>query len=247
MAGRARGAAAMLAARPTQNSRWDDANSLRSSKKLGNSLAPTILPSSGAGITSPSTISAAQRLKSRALGGTIMRLSICIAIVGAAAVTAAATLLPKARAETPVERGHYLVVVAGCNDCHTPGFFFGKPDPEKYLGGSDVGFEIPGLGVFNGRNITPDKETGIGAWTDEEIVAAITTGKRPDGRQLAPIMNYPAFVNLTKEDAVAIVAYLRSIPPVNNKAPGPYKPGEKVTIFTFSILPPGHEAAAAPK
>ena len=84
---------------------------------------------------------------------------------GAAAVAAAASLLPKAHAETPVERGKYLVVVAGCNDCHTPGFFLGNPDMAKYLGGSDVAFEIPGLGVFNGRNITPDKETGIGAWT----------------------------------------------------------------------------------
>jgi mono/diheme cytochrome c family protein len=176
-----------------------------------------------------------------------MRLSICIAVVGAAAVLAAATTLPKARAETLAERGHYLVVVAGCNDCHTPGFFFGKPDKDKYLGGSDVGFEIPGLGLFNGRNITPDKETGIGAWTDEQIATAITTGKRPDGRQLAPIMNYPAFVNMTKEDVAAVVAYLRSVPPVNNKVPGPFKPGEKVSIFTFSILPPGHTAAEAPK
>ena len=102
MAGRARGAAAMLAARPTQNSRWDDANSLRSSKKLGNSLAPTILPSSGAGITSPEHDKCRAAAKVACIGGTIMRLSICIAIVGAAAVTAAATFLPKARAETPV-------------------------------------------------------------------------------------------------------------------------------------------------
>lgn len=176
-----------------------------------------------------------------------MRLSICIAVVGAAGVLAAATLLPRAHAETPAERGHYLVVIAGCNDCHTPGFFFGKPDSQKYLGGSDVGFEIPGLGVFNGRNITPDKETGIGAWTDEQIATAITTGKRPDGRQLAPIMNYPAFVHMTKEDVAAVVAYLRSIPPVHNKVPGPFKPGEKVSIFTFTIAPPGHMAAEAPK
>jgi mono/diheme cytochrome c family protein len=176
-----------------------------------------------------------------------MRLSIYVAIAGATAVVAAATLLPRAHAETPAERGSYLVVIAGCNDCHTPGFFFGKPDKDKFLGGSDVGFEIPGLGVFNGRNLTSDKETGLGAWTDEQIAAAITTGKRPDGRQLAPIMNYPAFVNMTKEDVAAVVAYLRTIPAVHNKVPGPYKPGEKVTIFTFSILPPGHVAAEAPK
>ena len=93
----------------------------------------------------------------------------------------------------------------------------------------------------------PDKETGIGGWTDEQIAAAITTGKRPDGRQLAPIMNYAAFTYMTKEDVAAVVAYLRSIPPVKNEVPGPFKPGEKVSIFTFRILPPGEIAAQAPK
>jgi mono/diheme cytochrome c family protein len=177
-----------------------------------------------------------------------MRVSIYIALAGAAAVAAATTtLLPRAHAESPADRGKYLVEVAGCNDCHTPSFFFGKPDMARYLGGSDVGFEIPGLGVFNGRNITPDKETGIGSWTDEQIAAAITTGKRPDGRQLAPIMNYAAFTYMTKEDVAAVVAYLRSIPAVKNQVPGPFKPGEKVSIFTFRILPPGETAAAAPK
>jgi mono/diheme cytochrome c family protein len=176
-----------------------------------------------------------------------MRLSICIAIVGAAAVTAAATLLPKAHAETPVERGHYLVVVAGCNDCHTPGFFLGAPDTAKYLGGSDVGFEIPGLGVFPGRNITPDKETGIGNWTDNQIATALTTGTRPDGRQLAPIMPYASFTDMTKEDLAAMIAFLRSIPAVKNNVAGPFKPGEKVSIFTFRIEPPGAMAAEAPK
>jgi mono/diheme cytochrome c family protein len=180
-------------------------------------------------------------------GGVIMKKILSVAVAAAGAVAVAATLLPRAHAESPVERGAYLVVIAGCNDCHTPGFFFGKPDKDKFLGGSDVGFEIPGLGVFNGRNITPDKETGIGAWTDAQIATAITTGKRPDGRQLAPIMNYAAFTHMTKEDVAAVVAYLRSIPAVHNKVPGPFKPGEKVSIFTFRIEPPGQTAAEAPK
>ena len=175
------------------------------------------------------------------------KLSIVIAVAAVAAVAGSANLLPRAHAESPVERGAYLVVIAGCNDCHTPGFFFGKPDPEKYLGGSDVGFEIPGLGVFNGRNITPDKETGIGNWTDEEIATALTMGKRTDGRQLAPIMPYPSFINMTKEDVAAIIAFLHSIPAVKNEVAGPFKPGEKVSIFTFRVLPPGETAAEAPK
>ena len=78
--------------------------------------------------------------------------------------------------DAQVARGEYLVTIGGCNDCHTPGYFFGKPDMSRFLGGSDVGFEIPGLGVFVGPNITPDKETGIGSWTAEQIVAAIQTG-----------------------------------------------------------------------
>lgn len=99
--------------------------------------------------------------------------------------------------EAQIKRGEYLVTISGCNDCHTPGYFFGKPDMSRFLGGSDVGFEIPGLGVFFGRNITPHKETGIGSWTAEQIVTAITTGERPDGRILAPIMPWHAFAHLT--------------------------------------------------
>ncbi len=172
---------------------------------------------------------------------------IGIATAAVAAIAVTAILLPRARAESPVERGKYLVVLSGCNDCHTPGFFLGKPDMAKYLGGSDVGFEIPGLGVFPGRNITPDKETGIGSWSTEQIATALTTGKRPDGRMLAPIMPYHSFSYLTKEDVAAIVAFLQSIPPVKNQVAGPFDPSQKVSIFTFRILPPGETAAAVPK
>ena len=163
-----------------------------------------------------------------------------------AAIASAINFLPKAHAETPIERGHYLVVIAGCNDCHTPGFFLRQAGPGRRSGGSASASKSPALACSMARNITPDKETGIGSWTDEQVAAAITTGRRPDGRQLAPIMNYPAFVNMTKDDVKAVVAYLRSIPAVNNKVPGPYKPGEKVTIFTFRIEPPGQTAAGPP-
>jgi mono/diheme cytochrome c family protein len=119
-------------------------------------------------------------------------------------------------------RGKYLVTIMGCNDCHTPGYFFGKPDMARFLSGSEVGFEIPGLGVFHGPNLTPDKVTGLGNWTDAQIATALTTGERPDGRELAPIMPWRAFTNLAKDDVDAIVAFLRSIPLVQNKVPGPY-------------------------
>jgi mono/diheme cytochrome c family protein len=134
-------------------------------------------------------------------------------------------------------RGKYLVTIASCNDCHTPGYFLGKPDFSRTLGGSDVGFTIPGLGAFVGPNLTPDKDTGLGNWTDDQIIAAITAGTTPEGRRLAPIMPYAALSHLTSDDAHAIVAYLRSLPPVKNKVPGPFGPKETPTTLVFVIVP----------
>jgi mono/diheme cytochrome c family protein len=137
-----------------------------------------------------------------------------------------------------IARGKYLVTIMSCTDCHTPGYFLGKPDFTRALGGSEVGFEIPELGVFYGPNLTPDKQTGLGAWTDEQVATAITTGVVPTGRQLAPIMPWRAFANLTKQDVAAIVAYLRTLPPVSNKVPGPFGPQEKPTSFVMKVVPP---------
>jgi mono/diheme cytochrome c family protein len=138
-----------------------------------------------------------------------------------------------------VLRGKYLVTLGLCNDCHTPGYFFGKPDMDRFLGGSEVGFDIPGLGVFHGPNLTPDNETGLGRWSADDIVRAIQTGVRPDGRVLAPVMPWHAFAELAKQDAHAIAAFLKSLPPVSNKVPGPFGPTETPTSFVFKILPPG--------
>lgn len=175
----------------------------------------------------------------------MVRTSVRFAFL-AAAFVAAPTFMAMAE-DTQVARGEYLVTIGGCSDCHTPGYFLGKPDMERFLGGSEVGFEIPGLGVFNGRNITPDKETGIGGWTTEQIVAAIQTGVTPDGRVLAPVMPWHALANLTEEDATSIAVFLQSVKPVSNKIPDAAKPGEQVTTFMFRVLPPGETAAAAPK
>ena len=139
--------------------------------------------------------------------------------------------------QAQAEHGKYLVSIAGSNDCHTPGYFFGKPEMNRYLGGSEVRFEIPGLGVFHGPNLTPDPETGLGKWSIDEIVTALQTGKRPDGRELAPIMPWRAFANLTKDDATAIAVFLKSLPPVKNKVPGPFGPTEKPTEFVMKIVP----------
>ena len=152
---------------------------------------------------------------------------------------------PAHAADPQVERGKYLATIGGCTDCHTPGNFLGHPDMTRYLGGSDVGFGAPGMGVFVGPNLTPDKETGLGKWSAQQIVTAITTGKRPDGRMLAPAMPWRGLSVLTTPDALAIAAFLKSLPPVSNKVPGPFGPSETPTVFVMSVQPGA--AYAAPK
>ena len=155
-----------------------------------------------------------------------------------AAVAALLGLSPAVLAdEAQIARGRYLVTIAGCSDCHTPGALIGAPDMKRYLGGSDVGFSIPGQGVFVGENLTPDKETGLGDWTAEQIVTAFRQGKTPDGRELSPVMPYPALSHLTDDDALAIVAFLKSLPPVSNKVVS-YKSSDKVPISVSVVLPP---------
>jgi mono/diheme cytochrome c family protein len=159
-------------------------------------------------------------------------------VVGGGAVGLYARANAPGEADSQVARGKYLVTVAGCNDCHTPGYLLGKPDMARFLGGSEVGFEIPGLGVFHGPNLTPDKETGLGNWSSEQIVTAIQTGFQPDGRGLAPAMPWRAFANLSKSDVQAMAAFLQTLAPVKNKIPGPFGMTEKPTAFVMKIVPP---------
>src|SRR5512144_2120297 len=86
-------------------------------------------------------------------------------------------------ASDPVKRGQYLVQTIGCGHCHTPGGIYGEPDPTRFMSGSEVGWEGR-WGVSYPRNLTPDSATGIGKWTEEQIVTAIRTLKRPDGTTL---------------------------------------------------------------
>jgi mono/diheme cytochrome c family protein len=155
----------------------------------------------------------------------------------AAAAIIASTAATAHAADPQIERGKYLVAIAGCGDCHTQGHFLGHPDQAQLLGGSDVGFGVPGKGVFVGPNLTPDNETGLGKWTEVQIVTAITTGTRPDGRVLAPQMPWRELANLTKEDAAAIAAYLKSLPPVSHKVPGPLPPDQPIPVLVMTILP----------
>lgn len=130
-----------------------------------------------------------------------------------------------ASAQTAAERGKYLVTIMGCTDCHTDGALAGRPNGARFLAGSAIGFGGPD-GVVYPPNLTSDADTGLGRWTDAQIVAAMRTGLRPDGRILAPIMPWPGYSHLTDEDAQAIVAYLRSLPPVAFRVPAPVPSGE---------------------
>lgn len=166
-----------------------------------------------------------------------------VALAMALALPVAVAATSRTHADEAVERGKYLVGLMGCNDCHTPGHFFGKPDMSRMLSGSEVAFEVPGLGAFVGPNLTPDEKTGLGAWSEEEIVTALQTGIRPDGRELAPAMPWRAFASMTRADATAIARYLKSLPAVDNQVPGPFAPGETATSFVFRVLPPGEAVA----
>ena len=150
--------------------------------------------------------------------------SACILLGVAALAIAGCSPAPAPRPaggrEALVEHGKYLVTVMDCGGCHSTGVFTNQMKPETYLAGSDEGFDLPGLGVFYPPNLTPDP-TGLAAWTEPQIVTALRTGARPDGRVLAPIMPWRAFANLTDEDAAAIAAYLKSLKPVAHKVSGP--------------------------
>lgn len=113
-----------------------------------------------------------------------------------------------------LERGRHLVEVTGaCGNCHTPMGPQG-PDMTRALAGGNVFDEPPFRAVA--PNITPDPETGIGRWTDAQIGRAIREGIRPDGRIIGPPMPMGLYRGLSDRDVAAMVAYLRTVPPVRN-------------------------------
>jgi mono/diheme cytochrome c family protein len=118
-------------------------------------------------------------------------------IIWAALAAGSLMSVPSALAQSQTQRGEYLVTIMDCTGCHTPGTFLGKPDLQRSLAGSEVGFQIPGLGIFYPPNLTPDPDTGLGKWSEADIIKAVRTGVRPDGRQLVPIMPYHSYGKLT--------------------------------------------------
>ena len=120
-----------------------------------------------------------------------------------------------------IERGRYLTIAGDCAACHTlPGSGY------DFAGGRAI--ETP-FGQILTPNITPDPETGIGAWTDEEFVNALTKGTGRDGTRLYPVMPYTYYTKLRRDDALAIRAYLNTVPAVRN----PVNPNQ--LPFPFNI------------
>lgn len=137
--------------------------------------------------------------------------------------------------QATVEHGRYLVGLLGCESCHTDGALLGTPNKDRQLAGSQVGIaysdplQEANPGIVYPRNLTPDVQTGIGAWTDQEIMAAIRSGVDNQGRRHLPIMPWPGYSKLTDADAAAITAYLRALPPVKHTVPADVQPGNKAT------------------
>jgi hypothetical protein len=158
-----------------------------------------------------------------------------------------------APAQSPVERGKYLTLVGGCNDCHTPKKFGPngpEPDMTRELSGNPSMDKLPPVpkgvigpdkwgtvannhlgawagpwGVSFAMNLTSDKATGLGSWTPEMFMNAIRSGKHQGtGRPILPPMPWYWYKNMTDDDLKAVFAYLQSLPPINNPIPDPLPP-----------------------
>jgi mono/diheme cytochrome c family protein len=128
----------------------------------------------------------------------------------------AAAMIAGASAEDLRVRGAYLVnTIAGCGNCHTPKDRAGRAIAGKEFSGG-LEFDDPEIGHIVAPNITPDPETGIGNWSEPQIVTALRDGKRPDGTIIGPPMPTPVYSRLSDRDAAAIAAYLRSVKPIRH-------------------------------
>ena len=124
-----------------------------------------------------------------------------------------------------VGRGQYIFSSAGGCACHSP------PKGTPYVGGRE--FPIPMAKVYS-TNLTADKETGLGNWSDQQIRDAITRGIRPDGERLLPVMPYEAYSGMAEEDLKALIAYLRTLKPVRKEN---LRPKDYVSLFRPVVTP----------
>jgi mono/diheme cytochrome c family protein len=126
---------------------------------------------------------------------------------GAGFALLAALALPAPGAETPAERGRYVYLAAGCENCHTDRDNRGPP----LAGGRKL---VTDFGTFYGPNITPDETHGIGRWSEADFIRAMRRGVGPKGQHYYPVFPYAAYTLLDDEDLRALWAYLRTVPAV---------------------------------
>ncbi len=162
--------------------------------------------------------------------GTMRRLGLCATFVLLAAgchgkYIRAIDDAPIERTPERLQRGGYLVnQVMSCGGCHTTrtgGNFIVEPErADAFLGGGNL-FPPKGLGTLWVPNLTPDVDTGLGAWKDDEVLRALRDGVSRDGHLMLPMMPFDEYQHLSDEDARSVVAYLRSIPAYKQPKPRP--------------------------
>jgi hypothetical protein len=157
---------------------------------------------------------------------------------------------------SPVERGKYLVSLGGCNDCHSPKIFTPQgpiPDTTRLLSGFPASTQLPELpkgvlgptqwgavttndltawygpwGVSFAANLTPDRKTGIGDWPETMFIQVLRTGKfMGASRDILPPMPWQELAKMSDDDLKAMFAYLKSLPPIENKVPAPLLPANQ--------------------
>ncbi len=128
-------------------------------------------------------------------------------LLAAAVLLCGAGTTPDAQDFSQIERGKYLATVADCAACHT------RPGGKPFAGGRPI--KTP-FGAILSSNITPDRQTGIGAWSDEEFVRLLQHGIGRGGKHIYPAMPYPYYTHATRDDDLAIRAWLATLPPVRN-------------------------------
>src|SRR5262249_52890069 len=134
-----------------------------------------------------------------------------------------------ALAQSPVERGSYLVnSIGACGNCHTPRQQ-GVPDLTKKFSGGFQTFDEPWFTVKS-ANITAGKDTGIGGWSDADLRKALIDGVRPNGVQLATVMPYPFYRAMMPRDVDAMIAYLRTAQPIRNEVQAPNYKAQQVAV-----------------
>ena len=167
----------------------------------------------------------------------VVSLAIVLAFIFVLAIAASAGASNQYQSAT-IEHGKYVATIAGCTDCHTPlkpeyqdptklsfdqlkviAFNAGSAaDETRFLSGGRI-FDLGPAGILMTRNLTPDKDTGLGAWTDEQITLAVKTGVNKEGAVLFPVMPYHVYNGMADADLESVIAYLRSVKAVSNAVP----------------------------